>query len=577
MLQLDQSRQLSLKRIRDYNMQKVTGSETKKSASAVSRASTHTTGGGSWRSTSAVSRASTHTTGGGSKKGTSAVSRASTNTNSSHYNEEIIKLIEETIDDNTINVKSLTESLFEPTIRCSKLAYILLGTEIKKYYKIPLYNKYCSDHTPILTVNSETATVYVSFNVEHSGHVLDRLDVFIRHIEIVCQKTLDSVKVDNFKSKIINMKNSHILNLIRSIIETHSDKRIIFNIQEASPSLYVVLSTNLRCRMTKLQNQHLIEVFQRFDNDKIVKLGLRNSEHSEHSEHSELSERTEENIIEIEEYIRDMTTRVPNTYNQIVQGGRFTVNGSFMSFVFEPTVRLEDKDLLDFGLDISVLPINEEEYCRIVLRSNNLPENQDKFLRSRPIMMHTQICNIGSRLLNNGVMLGSFILICRGIHIIDYNTLNFHGHKNSKSTEFLLNGIKRRDLKNIFDIFEHNFEEVREVTVTDKRLTIQARIFEPLLRSFMEQYRNIPCQIDCLTGDLNMKNDDFRKYELANSGTDLSGNVFDTGIDKIISFNIECIEYSPTIHFKILAEQVEQITLTKLGGGSSTDDNADEM
>jgi hypothetical protein len=450
------------------------------------------------------------------------------------FDTEITNEIRKMIGNSTFD----TQSVFDPEIRCSKLAYVL-GLLNERKWKTPVYNKYCSDHAPIITDTSNL--VVVSFNTEHNGHVCDRVRTFVKHIETTCKKTFESKKIDHFVSTILQMKNLHILSLIRKIFGKYKNKTIIVNLQEVSPSLYVILTTNLRCRVTKLNCQHLIEILQKYDNDKIVELGLGQDEKSE------------KNILDIEKYISDLTEKVPKVYSPLEHGGRFTINGSFATFVYDPVTPLKHTDLVDvdFGKAASTLAMSEEDYAKVVVKSNNLAANQSKFLRSRPIITHTQICNIGSGLMDWGVMFGSFFMICRGIYIIDYNTINVHGHRKSKSSEFLLEGICKGNLTNIFDIFELDFDTNREIQVSEKRLLINAKIFEPLLQSFMEQHPVVPGRINFLSGDLNMKNDEFANYGLTDNGTEFLGVKRSNNLDRIISFNIGCANNSAAINYKI--------------------------
>ena len=458
------------------------------------------------------------------------------------------------------------DGLFDSAIKCSKLTYILMGfkksSDKRRLYKISAYDKYCSDHGIILL--ERTDTVIVSFNVEHSGHVCHRIRDFVSGIEsdpIISPRTFSSKKVDKFVSSVLHLKNLQILSKLQEIINRFGRKQVVINLQEVPPSLYVILALNLKCRITKLHNQHLVEINQKYDDDEIEKLGARK----------------ECNISAIEEYIRDLAERVPTVYDPVEHGGRYEANGSFVSIVHVPVssakVSTENSGII-FGIDMNSLPDSEEEYAKIVTTSNNLPSNQANFMRSRPVMTYSQTCNIGSRLLDNGVMLGTFFVICRGIYLEDYKTINFHGHKKTMSSECLLDGIRSANLDMVFDMFEHDFDSSRDFEVTNKKILIDARIFEPVLTSFMETLPSVSCDINYVAGDFNMRNEEFAPYSLRDVAIEPLNTRRCNDLDKILEMNIRCDSPTPTIHFKNIID--ESTNIVNDSTSSSSKQPADE-
>lgn len=439
------------------------------------------------------------------------------------------------------------DSLFDSTIKCSKLTYILMGfrksSGNRRLYKIPAYDRYCSDHGIILLEKRDH--VIVSFNVEHNGHVCHRIRDFVSGIEsdsIISPRTFSQEKIDKFISSVLYFKNLQILSKLQEIISRFGHKQIVINLQEVSPSLYVILALNLKCQITKLHNQHLLEIQQQYDADEIKKLGVQQ----------------ECDVSAIEEYIKNLAERVPTVYDPVKHGGRFEVNGSFVSIVHVP---MSSKKVstgnsgIDFGIDMYSLPDSEEDYSKIVITSNNLPANQPHFVRSRPVMTYSQICNIGSRLLDNGVMLGTFFVICRGIYLEDYKTLNFHGHKKTMSSECLLNGIASGNLDIVFDMFEHDFDSNREFEVADKRILIDTRIFKPILTSFMDTLPPVSCDINYVAGDFNMRNEEFAPYRLRDAAIEPLNFKRCNDLDRIIELDITCTKHTSTIHFKNIVQE----------------------
>jgi hypothetical protein len=318
-------------------------------------------------------------------------------------------------------------------------------------------------------------------------------------------------------------------------------KEIVINLQEVTPSLYVILAKKLKCRVTKLISQHQIEINQDYDAEKLVELGVKNAE------------RTEENIAAIEKYKRELEEKVP-TYSDLEKyKGRFEVNGSFMSMVYTPSSSVDDeKDTsIEIDIDMENLPASEKEYADKVMASNSLLSNECKFVRARPIMLYSQICNIGSRMLDNGVMFGSFFVICRGIYLEDYKTINFHGHKKSKSSEHLLEGIVKGNLNTILDVFDYDFDSEREYKVADKRVLIETEIFEPILTKFIEGVSEVSkVDVDYVVGDFNMRDDEFNKYGLKDEGIEPLNFKRGNTLDRIISTSIRSENHTARIHIK---------------------------
>ena len=456
-------------------------------------------------------------------------------------------------------------SLFDSAIKCSRLTYILMGfrksSENHRLYKIPVYDKYCSDHGIILLENEHCTTV--SFNVEHNGHVCERIRNFVAGIErdpSISPRVFSPKKVDKFVSSVLHLKNLQILNNIQEIIRRFGHKQIVINLQEVPPSLYVILALNLKCSVTKLINQHLIEIHQKYNTTELDKLGVRKEE------------RNEENISAIEEYIRNLAKKVPVVYDPVEHSGRFEVNGSFMSIVHVPVISAKvsaGNSGINFGIDMNSLPDCEQAYAKIVATSNNLPTNQPNFAKSRPIMTYTQTCNIGSGLLDNGVMLGTFFVICRGIYLEDYKTINFHGHKKSKTSECLLDGIRRGNLDMVFGMFEHDFNSNRDFEVTDKRILVDTRIFEPLLTSFMATLPVVSYNINYVAGDFNMRNDEFSPYGLRDMASEALLFKRSNDLDKIIQLDVNRVIHTPTIHFKNIGRDL--VILHEVSASSTSD------
>ena len=470
-------------------------------------------------------------------------------------NDELIELI----DDTNIDI------LFDSGIICSRLTYILMGfgksSDNRRLNKIRIYEKYCSDHEIILLENGHCITV--SFNVEHNGQVSERIRNFVEGIQgdrTISPRVFSPKKVDKFVSSVLHLKNLQILSKLRDIISRFRHKQIVINLQEVSPSLYVILALSLNCRVTKLTNQHLLEIHQQYDTSVLDKLGARNEE------------RNEENISAIEEYIRNLAEKVQVVYDPIEHSGRFEVNGSFMSIVHVPVppakISVENSGI-NFGIDLNSLPDCEEAYAKIVTTSNNLPANQPNFVKSRPVMTYSQTCNIGSGLLNNGVMLGTFFVNCRGIYLEDYRTINFHGHKKSKSSECLLDGIRGRNLDMVFDMFEHDFDSNRNFEVADRRILVDTRIFEPILTSFMATLPVVSYNISYVAGDFNMWNDDFSPYGLRDMSSEANNDRRSNQLDKIIQLDIRRVIHTQTIHFKNVRRDLA--ILDEVSASSSTD------
>jgi hypothetical protein len=454
---------------------------------------------------------------------------------------KVSEALAELIEDPSVNINSL----FDSSINCSKLTYILMGLEKspgkKPLYRIPSYNNYCSDHG-IISLEGATR-VTVSFNVEHNGHVHEKCQKFLSGIEAdpEVSRTFDTNKKEKFISKILQMKNERIVCKIQEIITMYERKEIVINLQEVTPSLYVILAKKLKCRVTKLISQHQIEINQDYDAEKLVELGVKNAE------------RTEENIAAIEKYKRELEEKVP-TYSDLEKyKGRFEVNGSFMSMVYTPSSSVDDeKDTsIEIDIDMENLPASEKEYADKVMASNSLLSNECKFVRARPIMLYSQICNIGSRMLDNGVMFGSFFVICRGIYLEDYKTINFHGHKKSKSSEHLLEGIVKGNLNTILDVFDYDFDSEREYKVADKRVLIETEIFEPILTKFIEGVSEVSkVDVDYVVGDFNMRDDEFNKYGLKDEGIEPLNFKRGNTLDRIISTSIRSENHTARIHIK---------------------------
>ncbi len=442
----------------------------------------------------------------------------------------------------------------------SNLSCVLLGycDNIEPKYctsrLVSLYNKYCSDHAMVLTIpENPDSSVYVSFNVEHNAHVLHRIMRFVNSVNSSCggdPKTmvLPQERIDAFVEKILELKNRRIHDLISGVVSKYFDRLVIINLQEVSPSLFVHLGRDLkgiRCKMTKLVPQHVVEVLLDYDRDQLENLGLVGSEPKD--------------IAGIEMYIDDLIEQIPSEYNPAKHQGRFSVNGSFLSLIHQPN---ENCPNIWFEPFDTKLHKTEEDYASLAVIANMYVGNQVKFVKSRPVMLHTQICGTTSGLLHNGVMLGSFFVNCRGILIEHYGVINYHGHLKYGSSERLLNAIRNNnpnDISDLLDVFEQDFFEERTFTITETpTIYIGLEMYRTLLESFMSTLSPLTSTIDCIGGDFNMKNEVFRTYGVTNKSVDLMGGRNNAN-DRIISCLFECDKYTPRLHRKTILNKSDNL------------------
>ncbi len=479
-----------------------------------------------------------------------------------NINDLVENAVRDLVDDSSVEISNLFNcvGLADLKQHPSKLSYVLLGVSHLTYasvneWKVKTYNKYCSDHAIILkTIND---TIYVSFNVEHNSHVADRIKKFVHGIRFLIgdvssenhkPKEFEPEKIDEFVSSILHIKNMYILGLLKKTIKENIQSKIIINLQEVSPSMYVMLAFNLPCQITKLTCQHIMEICQDYDKEMLDSMGVFEKKLSE------------TNIQDIEAYIKSLSKKVPQKFDPDKHGGRFAVNGSFVSLVYNP--RSPNNKLnsdIDFGINSNNLPNTEEEYAKLVVNSNKLPANQTKFVKSRQIMIHTQICGVESGLLYNGVMLGTFMVNCRGILLEDYGSINYHGHKKYLSSVCLLEGIQSSNLSKIFDIFEHDFNSDRVYKISNNRTYISLDIYDQLLDSFIKTLPVLSYRIKSVAGDFNMSREEFGAYGLDDRADELisqhssnyNGVVRRTNNnDRILSLDISCVRHIPTVQRK---------------------------
>ncbi len=470
--------------------------------------------------------------------------------------------LRELVNDPNVDIESLyfknmaEDGTYKPPL--SNLSCVLLGycddinnidPKCCSRRLISLYNKYCSDHALVLTnPKSLESSVCVSFNVEHNAHALRRIMRFVNSVNSNCggdpkNMVLSQERINVFVEKIFAFKNKKIQEVISEVVSKYCDRIIVINLQEVSPSLFVWLGNNLRglkCRMTKLIPQHVVEVLLDYDREQLENLGLVGDKPKD--------------IAGIERYISSLDKKIPSTYNPDRHRGRFSINGSFLSLVHQP-----EEDYLNIWFDHAIRPKSEEDFATLAAIANRSLSNQAKFLRSRPVMLHTQICGVTSGLLHNGVMLGSFFVSCRGILVEDYGVINYHGHTKLGSTERLLNAINNDNPSNIadlLDVFEHDFSEDRNFVISESpTMYIGLATYNSLLDSYMSTLPSLTTKIGCIGGDFNMPSDKFHLSGVNDWSEELVGSYRHNANDRIVWCAFECDNYTPIVRLKtILAE-----------------------
>ncbi len=467
--------------------------------------------------------------------------------------------LRELINDPEVDIESLyfknmaEDATYKPPL--SNLSCVLLGycddinnidPKCCSRRLISLYNKYCSDHALVLTKPARPeSSVCVSFNVEHNAHALHRIMRFVHSVNSNCggdpkNMVLPQERINIFVEKIFAFKNRKIQEVISEVVSKYSDRIIVINLQEVSPSLFVWLGRNLkglRCKMTKLVPQHVVEVLLDYDRDQLENLGLVGSKPND--------------ISGIERYISDLDKQIPSKYNPAKHQGRFSVNGSFLSLVHQP-----DEDCVNIWFEPSIQPKSEEDFASLAVSANRCASNQAKFVRSRPVMLHTQICGATSGLLHNGVMLGSFFVSCRGILIEDYGVINYHGHTKLRSSECLLNAISNNnpsDIVDLLDVFEHDFSEKRTFAISESPTTyIGLEVYSSLLESFIMSLPSLTTKIGCIGGDFNMPSDKFHLCGVNDWSDELVGSYRHNANDRIVWCSFECNNYIPVVRRKTI-------------------------
>ena len=449
---------------------------------------------------------------------------------------KVDKLLKELINDPTVNIETFYQKEKAGEVQVNNLTCVLLGFSDNmedKYLDrrmIKLYNIYCSDHALVISrpeVPGEP--ICVSFNVEHNAHVKERITKFVNSVnsKLNANKKLElpQNRINTFVQDILYLKNKQILDLIRRVISQNSRMDIIFNFQEVSPSLFCELANELKsmkCQMTKLTCQHVLEACQEYDNEKLKELGLSGTDRPD--------------PIKISEYIDELKQKIPKEFDPNKHSGRFSVNGSFLSLVYSSGKDVRSNiEIYDYKAEF---PKSEDDFAKLAMIANNLPENQHKFLRSRPVVTYSKICNTQSRMLQNGVMLGSMFLICRGILLEDFSTVNYHGHITSMSTEYLLGKINCNSLDTLFNVFENDFERNTIYTEKPSSIDFGIEMYMPLITSFANTLSNTSSTIKCIAGDFNMSDTKFQTYQLTDTSEDFIGTNKVNKNDRILRINI---------------------------------------